>query len=384
MDDAPPPPPLPSMIHMGRTAAFTLSLPESLESKVVHTEIVERQTDDEGRKLLNQYALLKTLGSGSYGKVRLAQDINTTQTYAIKIFSKKQLKKKREYLPGGPGQPMNVVTALDKVKKEIEIMQELSDSNVIQLYEVINDPEDDKLYMVLELGERGTLMQWNRVKGKYVSSWFESEPSPFGGLPPAYACKFFSDCVQGLQYLHSQRVVHRDIKPDNLMLSREGKLKLADLGVAHRFADDQLRTLADSNGTYSYLAPEACAGQEFDAYMADVWALGVTLYVMLYGVCPFSSEHPHQLFEMIQNDPVVFPTVPAESLSPALATEFSLFGDLISRLLTKQPADRIHLDEIKNHPWIVSHQNDQLDFDQLFSRHHSQDSDNDDDDCDSD
>ena len=132
--------------------------------------------------------MLEKLGTGSYGKVKRWRDINTGLEYAIKIFTRQALRKPR----------MNAerTTALDDVLREIRIMSKLWHPNVVQLVEVLNDPEHERLYMVLEYSPHGPLMRKNMEDYHFELDQVK---------------RFARDILQGVAYLHAQKVVHRDI-----------------------------------------------------------------------------------------------------------------------------------------------------------------------------
>ncbi len=158
------------------------------------------------------------------------------------------------------------------------------------------------------------------------------------------ARKYLTDIVRGVDYLHSQKVVHRDIKPDNLLINRDNVVKVSDLGVSQLVTtyNDMLQTYS---GTPAFLSPEICSstGNAFSGKQADVWAIGITLYIFIFGVCPFVGDSLHEIQEQIMNNTPVFPKdVPT---SPELK-------DLILKLLEKDPKKRITLKEVLDHPWM--------------------------------
>lgn len=176
--------------------------------------------------------MLEKLGTGSYGKVKKCRDINTGRSYALKSFKRVALRKPR----------MNAerTTALDDVLREIRIMARLTHPNVVRLVEVLNDPNCEKLYLVLEYCSHGPLMKKN------MSDYhFEAD----------VVRQYMRDILEGVAYIHAQGVIHRDIKPENLLLDSKDVVKLSDFGVSEEFEDDNdhLRRTA---GTPSFTAPE--------------------------------------------------------------------------------------------------------------------------------
>jgi [calcium/calmodulin-dependent protein kinase] kinase len=153
---------------------------------------------------------------------------------------------------------------------------------------------------------------------------------------------YFLQIVDAVEYLHEVvRVIHRDIKPDNILLDREGNIKVSDFGSSQtmRNPDD---TFTNTPGTPAFLSPEQCGGtKEFLGKPLDIWAMGVTLYYMLCNRPPFVARRLGALYESIKSEEV--------SLSQEISPELK---DLITRLLEKNPLKRIQLPELKEHPWM--------------------------------
>lgn len=217
-------------------------------------------------------------------------------------------------------------TALDDVMREIAIMRRLNNPNIVKLYEVINDPNEDRLFLVLEYMENGAVQKDSRNLESF---------------PEATVRKYLHDVVTGLEYLHSQRVIHRDLKPENLLIAADGTVKISDFGVSHSFTGDD-DTLQQSAGSPAFLAPELCAaGSVPHGRAVDVWALGVTAYCILFGKVPWMADNVLEIYEKIRNDPLIIP----RSVSPDLE-------DFLRRILEKDPAKRLTLEQVRNHPWM--------------------------------
>eukprot|EP00850_Spirogloea_muscicola_P016871 SM000140S00620 [mRNA] locus=s140:361642:364306:+ [translate_table: standard] len=284
---------------------------------VKETKLVTQAEDLGGHKIVNQYVREHKLGTGSYGKVVLHRNLETGKLYALKIVHKSRLKKLRV----APAE-----TALMDVMREVAIMKQLDHPNIVNLEEVIDDPAQDKLYMVLEYVEGGCL--------------FEGTGPP-GGIGEKQARRYFRDTLAGLMYLHYHNVVHGDIKPENLLLGAEGQIKIGDFGVSHIFQDknDELRR---SPGTPVYTAPECCQGCAYSGKGADIWALGCTLYVFVTGQYPFVGASASDTFDKIVSEPLVVP----KSVSQPC-------GDLLRELLEKDPKKRTSLEDVAHHPWVT-------------------------------
>jgi len=288
---------------------------------------------------LNQYKLEGVLGQGSYGIVKLAYNRQEDKNYAMKILSKKKLQKKagifgRRPPPrkgaAGLKKPEN---PLDKVYREIAILKKVDHPNVVKLVEVVDDPEEDNLYMAFELLEKGEILEMPTEK-----PLTEEE---------AWTC--FRDVVHGLEYLHYQKVIHRDIKPSNLLRADNGEVKIADLGVSDEF-DGPDALLTNTAGTPAFTAPESLSQQAdstpYSGKAADIWSLGVTLYCLVVGKVPFQGEIVLAVYNKIRTEHILVPD------NIGLSTELR---DLIEQMLIKNPLERITLPEIKEHPWVTGY-----------------------------
>ncbi|XP_034402652.1 calcium/calmodulin-dependent protein kinase kinase 2 isoform X1 [Cyclopterus lumpus] len=288
---------------------------------------------------LNQYKLKDEIGKGSYGVVKLAYNEDDNTYYAMKMLSKKRLMRQAGFprrppprgakaAPEGPPQPKG---PLERVYQEIAILKKLDHSNVVKLVEVLDDPSEDHLYMVFELVKQGAVMEVPSDKP------FSEDQSRF----------YFQDLLRGIEYLHYQRIIHRDVKPSNLLVGEDGHIKIADFGVSNQFEGaDAL--LTSTVGTPAFLAPEALSEtrKNFSGKALDVWAMGVTLYCFVFGVCPFMDERILSLHQKIKTQPVELPE--RADISDDLK-------DLLLKMLDKNPETRISIPQIKVHPWVTRH-----------------------------
>lgn len=306
------------------------------------------------RQVLNTYDILGTLGNGQYGKVKLARDLTTGGLVAIKILNR--FEKKNGYsLQGTVENP--------RIREEIEIMKRCHHENVVKLYDILNDPESTKVYLVLEYCSRGPV-KWcpeNQLEIKAVG------PSI---LTFEQARKIVSDVVSGLEYLHSQGITHRDIKPSNLLISSNGAVKISDFGVSIltttgstniQSSQEQI-SKSKTLGTPAFFAPELCTadGDYRCSSAIDIWSLGVTLYCMLFGTLPFNANSALELFDNIISKPLSFPSYEQVSKRghPNLAREeYNDAKDILNRLLKKNPSERITLAGIKTHPFMCRYGN---------------------------
>ncbi|KAK3248743.1 hypothetical protein CYMTET_41801 [Cymbomonas tetramitiformis] len=280
------------------------------------------------------FTKVRKLGSGSYGKVVLYQRDDDNSLHAVKVYNRSRLKKKRIGL--GP-------SLWEDCLREVKILKRLSHPNIIELREVLNDEEAGKMYLILEYADGGMLR------------------SPFAGKSgePAELESYFEqrqdahrrtvyELLQGIAYLHENGVVHGDIKPENILMTSEHHVKIADFGVSQFFegADDRIRR---SPGTPGYSAPECSVSDDYSGKAADMWALGITLYELFTGRHPFYRQGA---------------TV-ADGLEKIATWEFELpkhlggggLEDFLRGLLKKDPQERLSAEEALHHLWVTASNN---------------------------
>lgn len=268
-------------------------------------------------KRVGKYEIGKTLGEGTFGKVKYAVNSETGEQVAIKILSKAQI------------QQQNMGS---QIKKEITIMKKVAHRHVVELKEVLASKSN--IFLVLEFIQGGELFD------KIVRAGRFKEPT---------ARKYFRQLVGAIAYCHKQGVVHRDLKPENLLLDKEENLKISDFGLSNFIRTDDLppdatavdKLLRTTCGTPNYVAPEVLADQGYDGKTADTWSIGVILYVLLAGFLPFDEPTMVSLFKKIQSGDFSFPTW----FTPGAR-------DLISHILVVDHEQRYNLAQISQHEWF--------------------------------
>ena len=268
----------PSALKVGGeqpSLTFDESLLSTSYAPVRTTNELVKTIEEDGTKLINHYNILDELGRGSCGKVKLAFDPIRSTMVAIKIV------RRRQSVIHLSQQEKNAEGALER---EIAVMKKLRHKNIVSLYEVIDDPEAHKLYLVMQHVDNGAI-------GVINPSTFTCEPIPADEL-----LDYTRQILGGLEYLHSHDVIHRDIKPENILISKEGQCYLADFGVSEMFERNE-QVISGIRGTKLFMAPELLARQEgggsgsATGRAVDMWALGVTLYALLLGKLPFVTEN---------------------------------------------------------------------------------------------
>jgi len=257
------------------------------------------------------YEFKEELGVGNYSVVKKAVHKKTGEVVAIKIYDKRHLR------------------IFDKgcINTEVEILKSLRHSNVINIKEAYDAPK--KLYIVMEFMEGGELLDLIRKRKVF---------------PEREACKIFHQTISALAYLHSLGIIHRDIKPDNLLLTTTGEdaiVKIADFGFAKRIGDGILYTPC---GSPVYTAPEIIREEPYNK-SADMWSVGILLYILLCGFPPFYHRDPNKLFDVIEKGVFDFP-------NPQWANISSSAKELVSLLLTLEPSERLTAQQALVHPWL--------------------------------
>lgn len=194
----------------------------------------------------------KTLGHGSYATVKSAYDVTHKHKVAVKIISKR--KAPNDYLA-------------KFLPREIDVIKVLKHPYLISFFQVIETTT--RYFLIMELSEHGDLLEQIRSR-RHVD-----EPQ---------AGAWFRNLYDGLSYIHSKYVVHRDLKCENLLIDTKGDLKITDFGFAKQMTKHKNGEMDLSEtycGSYAYAPPEILKGCPYDAYVADIWSMGVILYTMV-------------------------------------------------------------------------------------------------------
>ncbi len=253
------------------------------------------------------YIIRRTIGKGTFSKVKLGINSKNNKIVAIKILEKSKIKEKED---------------LERTIREMAILKNFHHPNVIETYE-IHETEESYL-IIMEYCKGGELFNYI-VKKDYLSE----EESSF----------FFYQIVNGLEYIHSKGIIHRDLKPENLLLTSNHKLKIIDFGLSNFF--DGKKLLSTPCGSPCYASPEMVSGENYNGFYSDVWALGIILFAMTCGYLPFEDKDNEVLFQKIINCDIELP----EHLS-------FLCKDLIMKILNTEPQERIKIKDIKKHCFL--------------------------------
>uniref|UniRef100_A0A2P2MIV0 non-specific serine/threonine protein kinase n=1 Tax=Rhizophora mucronata TaxID=61149 RepID=A0A2P2MIV0_RHIMU len=312
-----------------------------LEDDVIRSLRTSPMHPSRDRTSIDDFEIIKPISRGAFGRVFLAKKRTTGDLFAIKVLKKADMIRKN---------------AVESILAERDILISVRNPFVVRFFYSFTCREN--LYLVMEYLNGGDLYSLLRN---------------LGCLDEDVARVYIAEVVLALEYLHSLHVVHRDLKPDNLLIAHDGHIKLTDFGLSKvglinstddlsgpavsgtsMLGEDEPQLSASEHqqerrkkrsavGTPDYLAPEILLGTGHGA-TADWWSVGVILFEMIVGIPPFNAEHPQIIFDNILNRKIPWPLVP-EEMSPDTK-------DLIDRLLTEDPHQRLGAggaSEVKQH-----------------------------------
>lgn len=264
---------------------------------------------------IGKYRLLKTIGKGNFAKVKLAKHVPTGKEVAIKIIDKTQL---------NPG-------SLQKLFREVRIMKILDHPNIVKLFQVIET--EKTLYLVMEYASGGEVFDYLVFHGRMKEKEARAK---------------FRQIVSAVQYCHQKKIIHRDLKAENLLLDSEMVIKIADFGFSNEFTPgNKLDTFC---GSPPYAAPELFQGKKYDGPEVDVWSLGVILYTLVSGSLPFDGSNLKELRERVLRGKYRIPFY--------MSTDCE---NLLKKFLVLNPARRASLETIMKDRWMnIGYEDDEL------------------------
>jgi len=272
----------------------------------------------------DHYIIGTSLGSGSFGDVKICTEKATGKDWAVKIITKKgnSVDEKR----------------MEIIQVEIDILKVVNHDNVVKLKDIFET--DTHFYIIMEVISGGELFD------KIVELTHYSEKE---------AARLTAQILRGIAHLHEKRIIHRDLKPENLLLSSkslDAVIKITDFGLSKIFQEDEQELGYNAVGTPGYIAPEVLnlldTGEPYSREI-DLWAVGVILYILLCGFPPFHGEDEEEVYDKITAGDWVF-------LSPYWDPVSKEAKDLIEKLLNLDPRARLTASQALAHPWIAHYE----------------------------
>ncbi|MES1904549.1 MAG: MAP microtubule affinity-regulating kinase 1 [Paramarteilia canceri] len=281
----------------------TKTRPSSLRASYISNRSKSYQYPE----LYGKYEVIKTIGKGNFAVVKKACHIVTGINVAIKIFSKKSLNSQSQA----------------KILREIEIMKSLYHPNIISLLEVIEG--EKHTFLVIELANGGELFD-------YLVKW--------GRMKEKSARIIFKQLVEAVLYCHTNGIVHRDLKAENILLDDKENIKLVDFGFSNKYNKNNL--LDTFCGSPPYAAPELFQAKKYTGPEVDVWSLGVILYSLITGGLPFDGDNIKELRQKVMIGRFRIPYY--------VSTECE---NLLLQMLCKNTEKRINLQNVLISAWMV-------------------------------
>ncbi|RKP20326.1 Pkinase-domain-containing protein, partial [Rozella allomycis CSF55] len=256
---------------------------------------------------LGHYRVEKTLGQGSYGKVKLATNVKTGQKVALKFILKSNIKK-----------PVHMT----RIKREVRLLKLLNHPHIVKLYEVAETNQE--IILTTEYASGGELFDYIVAQHR---------------LKEKEARKIFRQIVSAVDYCHANCIIHRDLKPENLLLDVDRNIKIIDFGFANMFDPEGL--MGTFCGSPFYASPEMILGKKYIGPEVDIWSMGVILYALLCGHLPFDDSNMKKLYNKIIEGKFNIPDYVSTSAR-----------DLITKMIVVDTNTRTTLKDVKSHPWI--------------------------------
>ena len=326
---------------------------------IIESEAVIKYVDKV--KYYNDYKVIRVLGAGSLCKVKLVEKNNVK--YALKIVNQKLLLKKKKLIQDENGK-MVITTPIEGICKEIEILKKVNHRNLVKLYEIIHNKKKGKTYLVLEYCEHGDLMEYNDEENKFTvnknifQTYLKDKENPVDIDKLYYSetqiRKFIRQIIRGINYLHRFGIIHKDIKPNNILLDKNNECKIIDFNfssILEKHWIDNIGKKVDCNDYFR--PPEICdlnnekedINNYYKGMPVDIWAIGVTAYILSYKKFPFYSE-TDDLFELYDK---IFSAKYEIPKKPKRSDHFKHF---LKKCLEKDPNKRITSEQILDLKWI--------------------------------
>nr|XP_043630554.1 CBL-interacting serine/threonine-protein kinase 7-like [Erigeron canadensis] len=271
---------------------------------------IKRNTSDGGTIILNKYQLTRLLGRGSFAKVYLGRSLtDDTTSVAVKVIEK----------------PATADPSMEpRLVREVRAMRRLNHPNILKLHEVL--ATKSKIYLVMELAAGGELFTQLTRRGR---------------MKEATGRFYFQQLVSALHFCHQNGVAHRDLKPQNLLLDKNGNLKISDFGFSALPESKKDGLLHTACGTPAFTAPEILRGKGYDGSQADAWSCGVILFNLLAGYLPFDDSNIPNMIRKIYQREVVYPDWIGKNPRA-----------IIQKLLDPNPKTRMTIESLMRLSWF--------------------------------
>jgi [calcium/calmodulin-dependent protein kinase] kinase len=320
-------------------------------TKIIETNTVSIQYDtnenSNNNKIVNDYYFIETIGKGSYSKVKKCKNLKTGNFFAVKILNKRLLRKKKKSYGKTQEGTLKINYMINDALNEIEIYKKFPfmHNNILKLFEIINDEEKDKTYLIMELAEFGPLVTLDERTGIFtINKHYDNKI-----YNEKLIKNWILDIAKGLEFLHKNEIVHRDIKSDNIVIDSKNHLKICDFGMAIKLNENGDK-FSKTEGNLFFYPPEFCNGKEnkiFSYKPVDVWALGVTIYTVIFKCLPFLPENVNNVIELFRL--INEANVDYEKNGVKISKEMK---ELLMKIFEKDPNKRFTAKQIVEYKWL--------------------------------
>lgn len=264
--------------------------------------------DDNNVVIVGSYQLERTVGQGTFSKVKVGVHLPTKSPVAIKILPKNTLEDS---------------FAQERLRREIKAFSHCDHPFIAKFYDLIED--DDNLYMIQEYADGGNML--DSVNNR-------------GSLTEAQVRRYFMQILSSLEYLHTHlHVMHRDLKAENVLLDQNDNVRLIDFGLCS-ILQDEAQIMKTACGSPAYAPPEMIQGRSYN-HKVDTWSAGILLFAIADCQLPFDEPNVQRLLQKIVYTEPVYPAHFSEQLV-----------DLLRQMLKKDPTQRLSITDIRAHPWV--------------------------------
>ena len=316
--------------------------------KLFETDKVIINYDEEtGNKIVNEFMFKETIGRGSYSKVKKCIEIKSQKEFAVKITKNYLLRKKKRAFDKTNEGSLLIHYMIEDALNEIKTYKVIPKThpNILSLYQIINDKEKDKTYLIMELAE--PLITVNEETGIFtLNSRFDNNK-----YDEKLIKKWILEIASGIKFLHDNDIAHCDIKSDNILLGKDGKCKLSDFGSSLRMNEPEDNILRTQGNIY-FFPPELVEDKEkekksIDYKAVDIWDFGISIYTYIFKRLPFMPENRENIVELFKE--ITEGNFDYNKNGITISEEMR---QLLNRIFEKDPEKRFTADDIVNYPWL--------------------------------